>query len=101
MRSDCDCPECGGGGEVECNCCGSELSCALCNGSGFDLKRFDFDRWELDHYKASVQWNGSAALVRDGKEVGRQSINRALAKGPEYADEVLYYADYAKGAGRE
>lgn len=95
MRSDYDCPECEGTGEMTCACCGNEQTCDVCDGGGFDRERIDVDRLDKDTGDAGARWNGSAALYRDGKEIGRQSINRALAKGPQYADEVIYYADYA------
>lgn len=98
MRSDYDCPTCLGSGDTECGCCGSEQTCGACKGTGFDASLFDWYRFDLDHGSLCRRWNGSCLLVRDGKAVGRQSINRAQAKGPEYADEVIYFDTYAHEA---
>ena len=42
-KSEYNCPECDGDGECECSCCGAELECDHCNGTGWDPEQVDID----------------------------------------------------------
>lgn len=53
------CPECGGEGGVECDCCGHEHDCKLCNGYGFvdfeKVKKQDQNKcFNINVYKSDV-----------------------------------------------
>lgn len=77
------CPECDGEGELVCRCCGSEIDCESCDGTGFDPDLIDIRAWvAAERAFPSPSWDWE----RDGKTVGRQ--------GPD--GRTLAYADFLR-----
>lgn len=72
-----ECRECRGEGQVECDCCGSELDCEPCKGSGLDPDYVDIAAWTkaasefTRKHGCSWDWND------DDRWMGRASYNGA------------------------
>lgn len=59
MKMEGNCNKCDGDGVTECRCCGSEIDCDQCGGTG----RFSADKPQLDRSAALVAYH--AAVARD------------------------------------
>lgn len=83
------CSECEGEGEVECDCCGSEVTCEACKGSGLDPDLIDIKAWEAAANALTRKHGCSWAWVdRDtGVYLGREGTD----------GDRIAYADFLVG----
>jgi hypothetical protein len=88
VRNPYACEECGGSGEVECDCCGSEVECDACAGTGLDDEKLDVHAFKMAELAlmaegaAAGSWSSWAWLDETGAYIGRRNATRTLA----YAD---------------
>lgn len=57
MQKEGTCNQCDGSGITECRCCGSEIDCELCNGTG----RIAIDEAQVDVRRALAAYEASVA----------------------------------------
>lgn len=76
MKSIADCPECGGGCELECDSCGSIIECETCHGTGWDDEQIDTEAWvKADQEFTSDNGGCSWDWYWDGECIGREARN--------------------------
>jgi len=83
------CPECQGTCEVECDCCGSTISCDECDGSGLDAEKIDVPAF----LKAEKELGYSTSSLRNEK---KEIIGRKNQDGKK-----VLYKDFASKFGKE
>ena len=73
-RSDYDCPECDGNGELICPYCQIiETECEVCKGTGLDPKKIDVTSFRLDNENLTREYGGSWDWIEDGQWLGREA----------------------------
>lgn len=69
------CPECQGRGEVECDCCGSDINCCHCDGTGLNPELIDIGAWidakNAHHRQPGTPGRGTFDLIENGCTTGR------------------------------
>lgn len=88
-REKYDCPECGGTGQSECECCGSDQDCEVCNSSGLNPKVVDFAAIK-DAQSKMTGHDYSSELKENGEYIGR--VGRDKDRKEVWR---LLYADFA------
>jgi hypothetical protein len=79
-KSEYECPECAGEGEVECDCCGATNDCEYCNGCRLDPQKIDVAAYEkacrnMKHEGGAWDW------IEDGHWIGRETACDRIAIG--------------------
>ena len=73
-----DCPECGGEGVTECLCCGSLVTCDLCEGTGRISDPWTYYREQMRSDLAALErWFGVEFVLKPGQAVARVATPRA------------------------
>ena len=76
MNSEFACRLCRGLGEVMCSCCGSEVDCNGCDGTGWDKRRVDVDAFQAAcRHMTGCTWE----WIEGGVRLGRRSENETVA----------------------
>ena len=82
-RSDYNCPECEGSGEVVCpHCEVTEEDCDACVGTGLDPDKIDVDSFRTDSDEFTKQHGRSWDLIVDGQWLGRAAKHATLSIEP-------------------
>ena len=83
-----NCPECIGGGEIECDQCGSTMDCPDCCGTGLDDGQIDTKAWDKADQEFTRLNGCSWGWYEDGVCMGREARN----------GKRLVIADFAREA---
>ena len=88
------CKDCCGDGENVCIECGSELTCAVCDGDGLDPDKIDLPRYR-EAVKTNFARNPHWAIVETIQ--GQGEYRRSYFIGRQNDTVQIFYKDFVKG----